>query len=235
MSSISEWADREVQIACQRINPDYQKEEFEYGCACCQSALKAFESVVSDGHSGASVQYTRWILNRLLQCKPLTPIEDTPDVWNKHEDFPTRDGSEVYQCNRMFSLWKHVLPDGTVYYVDNDAYIGVDENDPVVTFHSYLVSKIGREMMPVTLPYWPNDRPLYIFISEFLFDKANGDFDTVHIHRAKTSDGTLIPIDRYFKEGPDDWEEIDREEFEFRKKNDKREKEGTDDGHHQNL
>lgn len=27
----------------------------------------------------------------------------------------------------------------------------------------------------------------------------------------------------------------DREEFEFRKKNDKREREGTDNGHHQNL
>ena len=237
MSSMSEWADREVQFACQRINPDYQKEEFDYGCACCQSALKAFESVISDGHSGASIQCTRLILNRLLQGKPLTPIEDTTDIWNKQEDFPTRDGSEVYQCKRMSSLWKHVLPNGTVYYVDNDAYIGVDENNPVVTFHSDLVSKIGREIMPITMPYYPNDSPLYIFISDFLFDKANwpsayGDFDTVHIHRAKTSDGTIIPIDRYFKEGPDDWEEIGLEEFNFRKKNDRWEREGTDDGHH---
>ena len=232
MSGISEWADREVQIACQRINPDYQKEEFDYGCACCQSALKAFESVISDGHSGASIQCTRLILNRLLQGKPLTPIEDTTDIWNKQEDSPTRDGSEVYQCNRMSSLWKHVLPNGTVYYVDNDAYIGVDESNPVVTFHSYLVSKIGREIMPITMPYYPNDSPLYIFISEFLFDETNGDFDTVHIHRAKTSDGAVIPIDQYFKEGPDDWEEISLEEFNFRKKNDKWEREGTDDGHH---
>lgn len=77
MSGISTWADREVQLACQRENPDYQEGEFDYGCACYQSALKAFESVVSDGHSGASVQYTRWILNRLLQCKPLTPIAFT--------------------------------------------------------------------------------------------------------------------------------------------------------------
>ena len=237
MSGISEWADREVQIACQRINPDYQKEEFDYGCACCQSALKAFESVISDGHSGASIQCTRLILNRLLQGKPLTPIEDTTDIWNKQEDFPTRDGSEVYQCKRMSSLWKHVLPNGTVYYVDNDAYIGVDENNPVVTFHSDLVSKIGREIMPITMPYYPNDSPLHIFISDFLFDKANwpstyGDSDTVHIHRAKTSDGAVIPIDRYFKKGPDDWEEIGLEEFNFRKKNDKWEREGTDDGHH---
>lgn len=223
MSGISEWADREVQIACQRINPDYQKEEFDYGCACCQSALKAFESVVADGHSGASIQCTRFILDRLLQRKPLTPIEDTTDIWNYSEDSPTRDGSEVYHCNRMSSLWKHILPDGTIYYVDTDAYIGVDENNPVVTFHSYLVSKIGQEIMPITMPYYPDDKPLcYIFVSEFLFDENNGDFDTVHIHRAKTSDGTIIPIDRYFKEGLDDWEEIGLEEFNLRKKNDKR-------------
>ena len=46
MSGISKWADREVQLACQRENPDYQEGEFDYGCACYQSALKAFESVI---------------------------------------------------------------------------------------------------------------------------------------------------------------------------------------------
>ena len=34
-------------------------------------------------HSGFSIGITMNILNRLVQCKPLTPIEDTPDVWHE--------------------------------------------------------------------------------------------------------------------------------------------------------
>ena len=34
-----------------------------------------------DGHSGFSIQITKSILNRLIDGKCLTPIEDTPDIW----------------------------------------------------------------------------------------------------------------------------------------------------------
>ena len=79
--SMKDWAEREVEIACRRENPD--RGEFDYGCACYESALKAYKSLVEDGHSGFSIVLTKHILNRLIDCKPLTPIEDTDDIWNE--------------------------------------------------------------------------------------------------------------------------------------------------------
>ena len=83
------WAKREVKIACEKENPNKKDGEFDYGCACYESALKAFETLCDDGHSGLSIKITQSILNRLIDGKPLTPIEDTDDVWNlieNHED-----------------------------------------------------------------------------------------------------------------------------------------------------
>ena len=77
--------------------------EFDYGCACYGSALKAFESLCEDGHSGFSIKMTQSILNRLIDGQPLTPIEGTDDIWDACP-WPDSDGSKVYQCKRMFSF-----------------------------------------------------------------------------------------------------------------------------------
>lgn len=61
-----EWAKREVELACQKENPNRKDGEFDYGCACYESALKAFESLCEDGHSGLSIGQTAAILNRLI-------------------------------------------------------------------------------------------------------------------------------------------------------------------------
>lgn len=50
MSNMLEWAKREVEIACKKENPNRKEGEFDYGCACYESALKAFESLCEDGH-----------------------------------------------------------------------------------------------------------------------------------------------------------------------------------------
>ena len=81
--SLKEWAEEEVKIACQRENPDRKDGEWDYGCACYEGALKAFETLCNQGHSGMSIGFTIQILNRLIAGKPLTPIEDTEDIWNK--------------------------------------------------------------------------------------------------------------------------------------------------------
>ena len=47
----------EVEIACKRENPDRKEGEFDYGCACYESALKAFiDSVQEALESGEKVQ-----------------------------------------------------------------------------------------------------------------------------------------------------------------------------------
>lgn len=50
--SMMEWAKREVEIASKRERGGKPESEWDYGCACYDSALKAFESLCGDGHSG---------------------------------------------------------------------------------------------------------------------------------------------------------------------------------------
>ena len=71
-----EWAEREIEIACKKENPNWDGKSFDYGCACYQSALKAYKSLCEDGHSGTSFNITKNILIRLMEGLPLKPITD---------------------------------------------------------------------------------------------------------------------------------------------------------------
>lgn len=105
---MTEWAENEVRIACKHENPDWDGKSFDYGCACYQSALKAYKSLMEDKHSGFSFGMTKTILKRLLDELPLMPIEDIPENWNEVSG-RSNDGSTLYQCTRMSSLFKHRL------------------------------------------------------------------------------------------------------------------------------
>lgn len=152
--SMMEWAKREVEIASKRERGDKPESEWDYGCACYDSALKAFESLCGDGHSGFSIGITKGILNRLIERKPLTPIEDTEDVWNVCSR-GENGGVATYQCKRMSSLFKDVYPDGTVKYHDNDRYYCIKWDDPNLCWHNGFIGKIYSEMFPLTMPYMP--------------------------------------------------------------------------------
>lgn len=209
-----DWAEREVEIACKRENPDRKEGEFDYGCACYESALKAFKSLMEDGHSGFSISMTKQILNRLIDGRPLTPIEDTDDIWE--ECFRPKKGIRTYQCKRMSSLFKKTYPDGIVKYNDVDSSYCVNIDNPDVSYTSGLVRRIIEEMFTITMPYMPGN-PIKVYCEDFLTDRKNGDFDTVGILSAIKPDGEKITIGRYFKEGKDDFEEIDLAEYEERK------------------
>lgn len=219
--SMKEWAKKEVELACKHENPDRKEGEFDYGCACYESALKAFNSLCDDGHSGFSIKMTQAILNRLIDRQPLTPIEDMDDAWNICSR--PKDDPEVYQCKRMSSLFKNVYTDGTVEYHDNNLYYCVDINNPNVTYSSGLVRRIINEMYPITMPYMPG-KPIKVYCEDFLVDKKNGDFDTIGIFYAlKTENGEQqkIEINRFFKTQEDlglgCWEEISKKEYYERK------------------
>lgn len=226
MSSMLDWAKREVEIACEKENPNRKEGEFDYGCACYGSALKAFESLFEDGHSGLSIKITQAILVRLLNGQPLTPIEDTDDIWDIRPRL-SKDGLKIYQCKRMGSLFKNIYDDGTVRYDDVNRSYCVDIHDPDITYRFELVSRIIDEMFPITMPYMPGD-PIGVYCEDFLTDKKNAFFDTVGVFYAlKTENGRQekIEINRFFKEpegnkdGGEDGKliEISKEEYYERK------------------
>lgn len=227
--SMKEWAKNEVKIACER-EKELAFEEggdvkfAEYGVRCYKSALKAFNSLCKDGHSGYSIGITRSILDRLIDGKPLTPIKDIPEVWNKCcED---EDGVH-YQCNRMSSLFKDVYKDGTVKYSDVDRVQMVYDNNPTVYWHSALARRVVDEMFPMEMPYTGEEKFL-VHGNDCLVDRVNGDFDTIALFyvEKKTPSGTeKIKINRYFrepKEGEEEtypgWVEISRTTYNRRKK-----------------
>lgn len=209
-----DWAKNEVDIACKREAPDRKPGEWDYGCACYESALKAYESLINDGHSGLSWSLTKQILMRLMDGKPLTPIEDIPENWGESEglNLGKENYIKTYQCTRMPSLFKYSDKYGKVNYRDVDRvvcrHIGSD-----IYYHNGLASRIVNEMFPITMPYIPADKPFVIDCEEFLIDEKNGDYDTLAFTTLHKPDGEVIRIDRYFAEKDHGFVEIDDNEF----------------------
>lgn len=217
-SGMELWAENEVTIACRREKPDRKEGEWDYGCACYESALKAFQSLCKDGHSGFSIGLTKSILNRLIENKPLLPIEDHDDVWRDISDMSSRKGEKRhYQCKRMSSLFKYVYSDGTIKYRDVDRYRGVNVNNPNCSYHSALIDMVMDELYPITMPYMPADRAYKVYTEDFLVDPKNGDYDTVGILYSITPTMEKVEINKYFKETPEGFVEISEAEYKQRK------------------
>lgn len=227
--SMLDWAKREVEIAVARERTaDGTKEgEFSYGGACYESALKAFESLMEDGHSGFSIMLTKNILNRLIDGKPLTPIEDTDEEWEEIFVSSSREeGKKEYQCKRMSSLFKTVNADGSVEYSDVNRIVCEDKHDPDNTYFNGFVRGIIEKMFPIAMPYCPGSKPIRVICEELLTDEKNGDYDGLGIiYILKPSaDGRgtdSILINRYFKENGRGWDEIGYDEWAKRREMDK--------------
>ena len=220
--SMLEWATEEVALAIAKEKP----EDREYVSNCAKSALKAYTSLINDGHTGGSWSVTRYLLIKLMNEEPLTPINLDDDVW-----FPC-DGSDekedVYQCSRRSSLFKYVnRRTGESRCYDTERVVGIDLDDPKAGyFHSGLLYDIMDEMFPIKFPYMPS-KPIKVATADGLCDKKNGDFDTVWVKDAILPNGTIMPINRYFR-CPNNsvekctyngWVEIDKKEYLTRMEN----------------
>ncbi len=209
---IVDWAEKEVELACKKENPNWDGKSFDYGIACYQSALKAFKSLCEDEHSGMSIIFTKEILNRLIDGKCLTPIEDTDDVWT---DISEDDGIKTFQCKRMSNLFKDVKPDGEVLYKDVDRTTVIDEKG--MAWKNGRASRLIDSMYPITMPYWPSQKPYEIHEETFLVDPANGDYDTWGYLYLITPNGERVELNKFWAEKNGETVEISKEEFEERK------------------
>ena len=211
------WAENEIDIACKRERAGSDdKNGWDYGVACYESALKAFKSLMKDGHSGYSIGITKNILVRLIEGKPLTPIEDVPEAWNMLT-YRGRNSDEEYQCKRMSALFKYVYSDGTVKYSDIDRVICANVNNPDICFTAKVARDIIDAMDPITMPYTPKSKPYKVYMEDFLTDPANGDYDTQGVLYAIDPDGNKIEINRYFAEINHRFVEITAERYFERK------------------
>lgn len=211
--SMREWAQQEIRLACQHENPDWKEGEFDYGCACYQSALKAYESMLDDDHSGFSWGITAGILKRLLDGYPLIPIEDVPEIWVKvHET----EKEYQYQCTRLHSLFKTVPKDGTaVTYSDCESVVCVNE-ELGCSYTNGFITDLIREKYPIEMPYMPRGRYVVTAL-DFALSAEPGVFDTMAIKNVKHPDGTVEELNLYFKENEHSFEPISEDEYNYRR------------------
>lgn len=223
--SMTAWAKREIELACKHENPDWDGKEFDYGCACYQSALKAYESLMGDGHSGMSFGFTKNILIRLMEGLPLRPITDEDFFDNRgeiicleaEEDLRERGLKSHTQCPRMSSLFREEALDGKITYSDINRYYCIDVHNPNISYSNGTANRIIGEMFPISMPYYPQKGKYKVYTEDFLTDVKNGDFDTKAFFYCITPEGEKVEINRFFAEKDYKWVEISKEEYEQRK------------------
>ena len=196
---MKDWAKNEIELA---IKKETAQEDCMNGYIemCYKSALKAYETLCEEGHSGLSIQITKSILSRLIDGKPLTAIEDTPDVWT--ESRIEKNGTKHFQCNRMSSLFKTVDKNGNVSYDDIHRVVCKAVGNDNICYSSSLVSDVIDKMYPLEMPYFPADESYVVLVEEANYYK--------HLISVTTPEGEVVSINRYFD---DIGQEIDEEEF----------------------
>lgn len=217
--SMYEWAEQECRIACKKENPDFNfdSNDFDYGCSCYKSALKAYKSLCEDGHSGASFNFTMRILEQLMSGNPLTPITDEDFKGEasicSDEDLISMGLKSEIQCPRMSSLFRKETLDGKVSYNDNNRAYCIDIENPSDTYSS-AKDRVVDELFPITMPYMPENGKYKVYCQTFLTDVKNGDFDTQAILYLTTPDGQRIDVNRYQTEKDGKMVNITKEEYE---------------------
>lgn len=216
-SRMDAWAENECIIACKKENPNFDfesEDDFDYGCSCYKSALKAYNSLCNDGHSGFSFGLTKNILNRLMNHLPLTPITEADFDGVKAQSW--KPGQKTQQCPRMSALFRIEDENGNITYddIDRSYFIDIDNGFTYVSGVEFL-----NEMFPITLPYYPRIEKYKIFAQTCLTDKKNGDFDTKGIFYMITPDGERIDLNIFMAEKDKKWVKISKKEYNERLKN----------------
>lgn len=218
MGNIYSWAEQECRLACKRENPnfDFDSDDFDYGCSCYKSALKAYKSLVEDEHSGMSFSFTKDILERLMRHEPLTPITDDDfkgeDSICSDKDLASRGLKSEIQCPRMSSLFRKETIDGEVTYNDLHRACYIDIENPSNVFSSGI-DRIVDELFPIKMPYFPEKGNYKVYVQTFLTDRENGDFDTRGVIYLTTPDGKRIDVNRFYTEKNGEMVEISKDEY----------------------
>lgn len=214
--SMYDWARQEVQLAKAELKRN-KNDEAQYMVACYDSALRAYEKLTKDGHSGTSFAITRGILEKLIYEIPLTPVEDKEIMWNHVYD---REDESVFQHKRMPSVFKMVnKKTGVTKFSDNDRVLCKNLlGTGSAYFYSNFIKKIIDGMFPIEFPYMPTKEKCIAYVTVFLADPANVDFDTINLVSVKLPNGEMRPINLYYKEENGRWVQITQDEWICRKK-----------------
>lgn len=201
VGSTTERVRKEVEYAieCERKEAgDLNDYSFmDYIIECYRSALRAYEAMAADGHSGMSWGLTRQIFSRLAEGKPLKPLNslvDRPQEWVSGNSY----GDDIARFNnkRYNSLYCELMPYGKVYH-DVDRWRFYELDNPNVPWSCGLLSRYMDEHYPITFPY--NPVSIDVRIEELLTDPAHGDYDAQRIiDFVDPETGEIVKVDACF-------------------------------------
>lgn len=204
---LTSWARREVELVCNKESGPFS----DYYKACCESALKAYESLIQDNHSGMSWSITRSILMQLMEDKPLSPVtEEDFSVIPTIQDDPAWLASQglvdIIPCSRMRGLYKYIYKDGTILYKDINR-VSVRDISTDTYWTSGFMSNLVSEMYPITMPYIGEK---YIAnVEENRSISCKDDYDGIAFKTLTHPDGSIETIDRFFIEDAEgNWNEV---------------------------
>lgn len=216
----------EYAIECER-NSAIEENDYsflDYAVECYRSALRTYETMAADGHSGMSWSLTRQILNRLTEGKPLKGLnsyQDRPEEWGERSHWMV-DDSAVLSNIRYPALSYRVNASGKAIYHDTDRWIFEAPDCPNIPWHNGFLSSYLDEKFPIQFPY--NPITIHVRVEEILTDPAHGDFDAMRIiDFADPETGRKVCINAYFEEVDGKWQEIGKKKwYALRKKHGER-------------
>lgn len=210
-SSVNEdWAKNEVGLITSRNTSD---DDFDYIDKCAESAFKAYQSLLSDGHSGMSISITKNLLDRLISSKPLTPLTNEPDQWERNIFINHTADSVVYIHKRYPYLTKTVRKNDINEYNDSNLFSCTNIDDPTVTFRFRFVESKVKDLYPITFPYYPPTTPYLIYTDDYLFNPENGDFDSIAILYVVDGYGNKKDVNKFYREINGEFIEISQRQY----------------------
>ena len=216
----------EYAIDCER-NSAIEENDYnflDYAVECYRSALRVYETMAAEGHSGMSWSLTRQILNRLMEGKPLKGLNsypDRPEEWGERSNWIV-DDSAVLNNIRYPALSYRVNASGKAIYHDIDRWVFETPDHYRLSWHNGFLSNYLDEKFPIQFPY--NPVTIHVRIEEILTDPAHGDFNARRIiDFVDPETGKTVKVDACFEEVDGEWQEIGKKKwYALRKKHGER-------------
>ena len=214
----------EYAIDCERKSAVEENDYnfLDYVVECYRSALRTYETMAADGHSGMSWSLTRQIFARLAEGKPLKPLNslvDRPQEWIPNNNF--EDDIARFNNKRYSPLLCELTKNGKFYH-DVDRWRFYELDNPDVPWYCGSLSRYMDEHYPITFPYNPVN--IHVRMEELLTDPAHGDYDAQRIiDFVDPETGETVKVDACFEEVDGEWQEIGKKKwYALRKKHGER-------------
>lgn len=203
VGSTTERVRKEVEYAieCERKGAIKENDDtfLDYVVECYRSALRAYETMAADGHSGMSWGLTRQIFARLAEGKPLKNInsyQDRPEEWEERSNW-VFDNEVVFRNTRYPSLSYQRGVNGKELYHDTDRWVFEEIDNPHTTWNIGLLANYLDDKFPIKFPYTP--QTIHVRIEELLTDPAHGDYDAQRIiDFVDPETGEVVKVDACF-------------------------------------